>query len=382
LSERTQLQLSYDLSPDAGNDTFDSGRPSSPVPPEGFVEESSPFILLESSLDGRIVDRSPSSDEVDVCLLPTSDLYTHLEVDEEEEDIHSKNVAERPHSVESRGIDIIGKVKNRLSGSFVESGGSTSSSLQEFERLEAEILALKGSQTSLSGTPHKMTQKLIDTSHSDPSLVASSKIDDKPPSNNLETSGTAATLREIEEGHESRASDSADTVSEATTKSTIEQVQDTTSSGGRQFSRNMSTESKDSRGGRSSVSMTNTDSMAARLDELQRESDLEEDTETSQSEQKEEEKSISHCMLASTDTLNPDLMNVSFVSESTMQSSSEGSEFLPTQPKLVECVPSLLEDKVPSASHTSSTSTSSPSRSNLTRKNGHNGQSKASFERV
>lgn len=380
MSEQTRLQLSYDLSPDAAN-PFDSGRPSSPVPPEGFVEES-PFILLESSLDGRMVDRSPSSDEVDVCLIPTSDLYTHLEVDEEDEDIHSKNVTERPHSVESRGIDIIGKVKNRLSGSFVESGGSTSSSLQEFERLEAEILALKGSQTSLSGTPHKMTQKLIDTSHSDPSLVASSKIDDKPPSNNLETSGAAATLREIEEGHESRASDSADTVSEATTKSTIEQVQDTTSSGGRQFSRNMSTESKDSREGRSSVSTTNTESMTARLDELQRESDLEENTETSQSEQKEE-KPISHCMLASTDTLNPDLMNVSFMSESTMQSSSEGSEFLPTQPKLVECVPSLLEDKVSSASHTSSTSsTSSPLHSNLTRNNGHNGQSKGSFERV
>lgn len=84
-----------------------------------------------------------------MCLLGANELYTHLEVGEHEE---SSDRVDRPSSVDAKM-----KVKYRLSGSFADSA-STSSSLQEFERLEGELMS-KGSNLSLPSTPQRAPGK-------------------------------------------------------------------------------------------------------------------------------------------------------------------------------------------------------------------------------
>lgn len=268
MSERTRLQLSYDFSPDAsvcpsvpgGPDNLEgtnSGRPTSPTPPD----DSRDLVFAPTSL-GNFMDASPCSDDTDMCIITSGDLlYTHPEVDEEEDDPSSKGSygssgvgGDRPVSVDGGihrrngsagsnsnvgyhtvGLDIANKVK-RLSGSFPESSGSTSSSLQEFERLEAEILSSKQQTTSLTATPNRTPQKRTaveelktsgpPTSYSEPSLVDKARptqeetLKQDKKESLVSTSSTsqetiekkAKILSEIEEGHESQASDSGETV--------------------------------------------------------------------------------------------------------------------------------------------------------------------------
>lgn len=480
MSEQTRHLLSYDMSPDAGT-SIEGGseRPVSPTPPTDDNLTPSQ-VILRTSIGGEIID-SPMSD--DMGMIPPGDLYTHQEVDEEDENSKASN--DRPDSVDC----IRSKAaKNRFSGSFADSA-STSSSLQEFERLETEVLK----SSSLTGTPKKFVKLGTDTREDEstsslPELGNESCQKSSAPQTSGEKSqppmDQSSLLSEIEEGHESQASDSGETVTgtvdeasndesdEANTDnqidSIIRELTQTTpmgEEGGRKKGeegkkgegkiliagqsqgergvemeessssvsgqrallsrRGFSTESSDSHA-RSSISTTNTDSLQARMMELDRdlmdseerqtpdtislgreeEEDYEmrgdedygeqagtldddqvtpivpekpfpesleeirdpssEETSTAQqtstdrvTHQHQVVASSSSCMLASTDSLDLGLMTSSFMSTTTMISSSETIEVAPpTEPKLLSTENGTKEmlQNLPSSSDSSSAS--------------------------
>lgn len=390
------------------------GRPVSPTPPSDDGHSHSQVILL-SAIGGDIIDCSPCSD--DMGIIPPGDLYTHHEVDEEDE--ISKESNDRPDSVDCiKGVRIASK--NRFSGSFADSA-STSSSLQEFERLETELLK----SSSLSGTPKKFVSLTSETRNNESSSSLPELRDECQKTSIPSTSSEKphhlqplpteqSLLSEIEEGHESQASDSGETVTgpvdesdesdelktdnqidsiirEATQTSVEEKALFSLQSHGDRdvkeemsghrvllSKRGFSTESCDSHA-RSSISTTNTDSLQARMTELDRDLMDHEDRyspdtislgrEEDVGEMEEEygkqllheddqvtpvveegkpfpemvEQSArkaaasSSCMLASTDSVDLDLsvMTSSFMSTATMISSSETIELAPpTEPKL------------------------------------------------
>lgn len=362
MSERTRQQLTYDLSPEtpvcpiaAATGSIALDRPISPLPPEESADPGS----AASGPAGLVTDHSPCSDDTDMCLISPGELYTHPEVDEEDDDSSSKASADRPVSA----IDI--KMKNRLSGSFAESG-STSSSLQEFERLESEILR----SASHSGTPQKTPQKMPGngTDRPDDSDPASLS----PAQEKINILIAQSTLSEIDEGHESQASDSGETVtggdedsdSEAIDKQLTEieeltsrhyrrkELQDTRHESSDESSSpairpqqiDLSKRTSFDRCGKqrsgSAVQPAETrterkshdDAVADKEDEEEGEREDEFDEE---SYRREESYRISHCMLASADSVELDLMTASFRSEATMISSSEGFDYvLTSEPRL------------------------------------------------
>ena len=312
-------------------------RPSAPTPPDENNGPSDPRItLLNSPLSGQAVDQSPSSDDSDVCLVAGADLYTHQEVDEEDEDSSSKASADRPVSA----VDV--RMKNRLSGSFAESG-STSSSLQEFERLENEILR----SSSHTATPQKTPQKTSSSTN----LPSDSQLSVDPHTTSLSEKGASCdpepqtSLSEIEEGHESQASDSCETVtgksqeSEADseisqillsesvlTKSNIRLEEEITTSDSKSSESEKRTRSQ-SRECHRVYEKSVGDSTSV---QTFREDESEEDFSTGQ----ESHVAISHCMLASANSL--DLMSASFRSEVTMISSTEEIEYVTSEPRVVD----------------------------------------------
>lgn len=320
----------------------------------------------------ELVDHSPCSDDTDMCLVSPGDLYTHPEVDEEDDDSSSKASVDRPVSA----IDI--KMKNRLSGSFAESG-STSSSLQEFERLESEILR----SASHSGTPQKTPHKIPGNGFDPPLESEAGSLSPAQEKTNILT--TQFSLSEIDEGHESQASDSGETVtggsqedtdSEAIEKQLTEIEELTTRHYTREEYQRQSSEDSSSPARRpQQINLSNRtsfdrsasgkpcpmpDSAAdAAMNETTRKEDAshndpvadndDEDDEEAhdssvgeredefdeESYRREESYRISHCMLASVDSVEVDLMTASFRSEATMMSSSEGYDFVAvSEPKL------------------------------------------------
>ena len=493
MSEQTRQLLSYDMSPDAGTTTSIEGgseRPVSPTPPTDDNLMPSQ-VILRTSIGGEIID-SPMSD--DMGMIPPGDLYTHQEVDEEDENSKASN--DRPDSVDCiRGSKVTNK--NRFSGSFADSA-STSSSLQEFERLETEVLK----SSSLTGTPKKFVKLGADTRDDESTsslpelgnesacqkssvpLTSSEKSQPQPPMDQ------SSLLSEIEEGHESQASDSGETVTgtvdeasndesdEAKTDNQIDSIireLTQTASMGKEGERKkgeeegkkgegkkgegkilipsqsqgerggemeepsssvsgqrallsrrgFSTESSDSHA-RSSISTTNTDSLQARMMELDRDlmdsedrqtpdtislgreeeegyemrgdedygkqagtleddqvtpivpeklfpESLEEIRDPSSSSEPTSTTQVTHqhqvvassssCMLASTDSLDLGLMTSSFMSTTTMISSSETIEIAPpTEPKLFSTgngtKEKLLQQNVPLPSSSDSSSAS------------------------
>lgn len=407
LSEQTRQMLSYDMSPEVPSTVIEGNeeRPVSPTPPS---EDNQ--ITLRSSIGGETIDNSPCSD--DLGMIPPGDLYTHHEVDEEDE--NSRASIERPDSVDGvKGVKI--QNKNRFSGSFADSA-STSSSLQEFERLETEVLK----SSSLTGTPKKFI-KLGSEPRDDNSTSSLPELGNECQKTSMPLTGCdksqpptdQSLLSEIEEGHESQASDSGETVTgpidesdELKTDNQIDNIiRDVTQATNAEKThlsnqshaereireemtgqrvllsrRGFSTESSDSHA-RSSISTTNTDSLQARMIELDRDLMDHEDRCTpdtislgKEGDEEEEDGSdeygkqaledqvtpifgeekpfpgseestfkelvpqvpMSSCMLASTDSLDLGLMTSSFMSTTTMISSSETIELAPsTEPKLL-----------------------------------------------
>lgn len=160
LSERARAQLSYDLSPDSTPSGLGVGaaeatsvspyRPGSPVPPEDDVHFGAKSVL------SNVQDRSPCSDDNDVCMgyafgidrdiEPPSDLYTHHEVDEDEDSnpLPPNTTELRPASMESDYMH--SKPISSAFARLTESGGasatgSNASSLQEFEKVTAVLVA-------------------------------------------------------------------------------------------------------------------------------------------------------------------------------------------------------------------------------------------------
>ena len=316
-----------------------------------------------------------------MCLASAGDLYTHHEVDEDDDDCSSKASLDRPASA----VDV--KTKNRLSGSFAESG-STSSSLQEFERLESEILR----SASHSGTPQKTPQKIAGNHvHADPGDTADQETGAAESGSPVQcersvTLTSQSTLSEIDEGHESQASDSGETVTGGSQESdtdsdaidkqltemervAISRFSDQSAETFRSSlhetesptrkpheidpTRRTSSESAEPRKP-ASLSATDTDSAITGVQKRVGESrddpasgnndDEDEDKDESSGERedefdedscrtREESYRISHCMLASADSVELDLMTCSFRSEATMISSSEGLE-LASEPRL------------------------------------------------
>ncbi|RWS04214.1 uncharacterized protein B4U79_00170, partial [Dinothrombium tinctorium] len=263
LSERTRQQLSYDLSPEVSNaaaetltlrsdDLQQSERPESPVPPVDFADR---VIGAQSSLGGAIGfskemtpvsdeqqwERSPCSDDADSCMIYTEgihefednsqhlELYTHQEEGEDNEEVKEcdSNQNTRPVSID---IDIPRSkpipMTARSSGGLTEEGSSTNSSLQEFERLEAEMMAkagkrsYHGSSDSLGsyGSSKPMSAKGEKDNISVNSLTDFEKLEAEcREAESIERAAKeeAARLSEIEEGHESQASDSQETLSDA-----------------------------------------------------------------------------------------------------------------------------------------------------------------------
>lgn len=430
LSEQTRQMLSYDVSPEVPSTVIEGieERPVSPTPPSEDNQRTTSQVTLRSTIGGEIIDNSPCSD--DLGMIPPGDLYTHVEVDEEDE--NSRASIERPDSVDGiKGVRV--QNKNRFSGSFADSA-STSSSLQEFERLETEVLK----SSSLTGTPKKFI-KLGSESRDDDSASSLPELGNECQKTSIPLTGCEknhpptdqSLLSEIEEGHESQASDSGETVTGPVDESDesdelktdnqidsiIREVTQASSEGKALFSsqpqgerevreeisgqrillsrRGFSTESSDSHA-RSSISTTNTDSLQARMMELDRdlmdhedrctpdtislgreeESDeygkqaLEDQVTPIVVEEKpfpgSEESTFkelvpqpesSSCMLASTDSLDLGLMTSSFMSTTTMISSSETIELAPsTEPKLLPSAGNGTKDKfkdVPSSDSSS-----------------------------
>lgn len=300
-----------------------------------------------------------------MCLVSPGELYTHPEVDEEDDDSSSKASADRPVSA----IDI--KMKNRLSGSFAESG-STSSSLQEFERLESEILR----SASHSGTPQKTPHKMSGNASDRPDDLDPAPL--SPAQERINILTTQSTLSEIDEGHESQASYSGETVtggsqedsdSEAIERQLTE-IEELTSRHYRrkelQETRQESADESSSPairpqqidllkrtsfdrsvpGKQSTASASAAHCQPAGMTSTERKSrdDADKDDEEEgeredefdeESYRREESYRISHCMLASADSVELDLMTASFRSEATMISSSEGFDYvLTSEPKL------------------------------------------------
>jgi hypothetical protein len=297
---------------------------------------------------------------MDMGLTSAGDLYTHPEVDEEDDDSSSKASLDRPASA----VDV--KTKNRLSGSFAESG-STSSSLQEFERLENEILR----SASHSGTPQKTPQKTAAGNHV---LVVDGEQSDRPadssPDEKVIMLSTQSTLSEIDEGHESQASDSGETVTGGSQESdtdsdaidkqltameriTSKQFKDPAAvlsdqNPARrpdQIDLISETASKSSSArhhvGERNVPITpvqENDShgeptAAADEDDAPESGEQEDEFDEESCRTREESYRISHCMLASADSIDMDAMTCSFRSEATLISSSEGLEFS-SEPRL------------------------------------------------
>ena len=212
LSEHTRHQLSYDLSPDlhlgvsdsptTGSDDFQ--RPQSPVPPE--AEE---LIFLETTQEkSPIIEKSSFTPEVTHSIEPHTELYTHQEVDEDIEDSPSRK------SLSSR----LGQSKPIAISASRSGESSAASSLKEFERLESEMKAkgsLHGSSDSLgsslgSGRPvagrgsdrddHSVSSSINEFEKLEKDCSEAERIE-------REAQEEAARLSEIEEGHESQASD-------------------------------------------------------------------------------------------------------------------------------------------------------------------------------
>jgi hypothetical protein len=224
LSEHTRHQLSYDFSPEVphvaiadsltlGSD--DLQRPESPIPPE--VEE---FVFLESNKESNeesLTSKSSSNESSNLLFDKNlmaegshgsehTDLYTHQEVDE---DIDESATLSGTHLAQSKPIPILPSRSGE---------SSAASSLKEFERLEAEMTA-KG-----KGSPHGSSDSL-GSSSGKPMPGRGSDRDDHSVSSSINefeklekdcneaesieraAREEAARLSEIEEGHESQASD-------------------------------------------------------------------------------------------------------------------------------------------------------------------------------
>jgi hypothetical protein len=224
LSEHARHQLSYDLSPEVSHvaiaDSLTLGsddlqRPESPIPPEG--EE---FVFLESNKESNeeSLTRKSSSNESSNLLFDKNliaegshgcehtDLYTHQEVDE---DIDESATLLGTRLAQSKPIPI---------PPSISSESSAASSLKEFERLEAEMIArgkgsFHGSSDSLGSSSGKpMPGRSSD--RDDHSVSSSINEFEKLEKDCTEAEGIeraareeAARLSEIEEGHESQASD-------------------------------------------------------------------------------------------------------------------------------------------------------------------------------
>lgn len=352
LSERTRLQLLCDLSPESPvRSVFASDgddRPVSPIPPD---DQTGQIINIQSSL-GQITDLSPCSDDTDnMCLGPTNELYTHPEVDEDEE---SSSKMDRPASVDPKI-----KSKYRLSGSFADSA-STSSSLQEFERLECELM-MKGSNLSLSSTPQKTPQKLKSGFDKDDMSISSlsefEKLEKECHDTSEKTSPTGEKkLSEIEEGHESQASDSGETLTGQDSESVrtrISNINQLLPRDGQSL--DLSSDTDDS-GSENALAGSNMDTSQSSLqDQLtslsfcsgapslepvpEKGEDDDDDESTKNTESTSEPPGgqfAGECMLASVTSVDTvDALNSSFISQGTMVSSSEINDFTPSQPKLL-----------------------------------------------
>lgn len=209
LSEHARHQLSYDLSPDlhlGASDSLtmgsdDSQRPQSPIPPE-----SEELVFLESVHDKSPSENTSLTPEIAHCIEQNLELYTHPEVDENIEDSPSRM------SIGSR----LGQSRPVPISSSRSGESSAASSLKEFERLEAEMKgkgSLHGSSDSLgsgSGKPlanrgsdrddHSVSSSLNEFEKLEKDLSEAERIERR-------AAEEAARLSEIEEGHESQASD-------------------------------------------------------------------------------------------------------------------------------------------------------------------------------
>jgi hypothetical protein len=224
LSECTRHQLSYDFSPEVphvaiadsltlGSD--DLQRPESPIPPD--LEE---FVFLESNKESNeesLTSKSSSNESSNLLFDKNlmaegshgsehTDLYTHQEVDE---DIDESATLSGTHLAQSKPIPFLPSRSGE---------SSAASSLKEFERLEAEMIArgkgsLHGSSDSLgssSGKPMPGRGSDRDDHSVSSSINEFEKLEkDFNEAEGIERAAQeeAARLSEIEEGHESQASD-------------------------------------------------------------------------------------------------------------------------------------------------------------------------------
>lgn len=327
-------------------------RPVSPIPPDDQCIQA---LNLQSSL-GHITDLSPSSDDTDnMCLLGTNELYTHPEVDEDEE-LSSK--VDRPSSVDAKM-----KVKYRLSGSFADSA-STSSSLQEFERLEGELMS-KGSNLSLSSTPQRTPGKGKSGHEKDDLMSVSSlsefeKLEQECHSTSSQKTSPVGEnkLLEIEEGHESQASDSGETVTGQDSESIRTRISnvnlmmprdgqslDLTSDSEESASENalaasgMDTSNSSLQEQLTSFSYgSGAPSLEPVVEKMEENDDDDDDDESNrQNVTSSQPGPLTDCMLASVTSVDTaDALTSSFISQGTMVSSSEIVDFTPpSQPKLL-----------------------------------------------
>lgn len=349
-----------DLSPESPVRSVFAGdgddRPVSPVPPDDQnIIPGGQVVTSQSSL-GQITDLSPCSDDTDnMCLGATNELYTHPEVDEDEE---SSSKIDRPSSVDPKI-----KAKYRLSGSFADSA-STSSSLQEFERLECELM-MKGSNLSLSSTPQRTPQKGKPTVEKvddmSLSLCEFEKLEKECHSISEKTSPLVEQkLCEIEEGHESQASDSGETLTGQDSESVRTRISNVNALLPREGESNatgqsldLSSDTEDS-ASENALAGSNMDTSQSSLqdqltslsfcsgapslepvpEKVEDEDDLDESTKNTES--ISEPGPYAECMLASVTSVDTtDALNSSFISQGTMVSSSEIVDFAPSQPKLL-----------------------------------------------
>ena len=332
-------------------------RPVSPIPPDDQCVQP---LNLQSSL-GHITDLSPSSDDTDnMCLLGTNELYTHPEVDEDEE---LSGKVDRPSSVDAKM-----KVKYRLSGSFADSA-STSSSLQEFERLEGELMS-KGSNLSLSSTPQRTPGKGKsgqDDQMSVSSLSEFEKLEQECHSQKASPVGESK-LVEIEEGHESQASDSGETVTGQDSESIRTRISNVNLLIPREGQSLDLTSDSDESASENALAASGMDTSNSSLQEqltsfsygsgapslepvVEKIEENDEDDDDADESNKQTASSsqpgpFTDCMLASVTSVDTaDALTSSFISQGTMVSSSEIVDFTPpSQPKLLlSCTPKQPE---------------------------------------
>ena len=234
ISEKIRNQLTYDLKREMSILTGESLTPrsdeiqesekksESSIPPAftnlfNIMDQPSLSSGHQSDLNEDQCEKSPSLENGETNLLTTSgdDIFSDLTAIPEEP-CNQEELNEKA-KMKSEGGPLIDFAKPKLGHS--DDGSSTGSSIQEFEKLEAEIRSglKKGHHGSQDSLESQGSRKSHSGNVSVSSLTEFERLEHEcTEAEAIEKAAQAeaARLSEIEEGHESQASESQETISE------------------------------------------------------------------------------------------------------------------------------------------------------------------------